>query len=161
MTKRFDFKRIVTLCYVVAFAAYLILGLQPAGAVQYEVSGALEIPSINLSSDVTTLELKDHKLNTPDTIVGSYSRYTTKTLLIGHSTTVFKDLNQIKVGETITYNGKKYLIKNTAIIAKPKINMDALLAPETQNTIIIMTCAGEILEGQDATHRLVVTATEL
>lgn len=161
MTKRFDFKRIVTLCYVVAFAVYLILGLQPAGAVQYEVSGALEIPSINLYSDVTTLELKDHRLNTPDTIVGSYSRYSSKTLLIGHSTTVFKDLNQAKVGEIITYNGKKYLIKDATIIAKPKINMDALLAPETRNTIIIMTCAGEILEGQDATHRLVVTATEL
>ena len=64
--RRFDFRKIVTLFYVVAFATYLILGFQPTAATHYEISGTLSIPSIGLVSDVTSLELKDHKLATPD-----------------------------------------------------------------------------------------------
>ena len=159
--RRFDFRKIVTLFYIAAFASYLILGLQPAEAIQYEISGELNIPSIGLTSDVTTLELKDRKLNTPDTIVGSYKKYDSKIFLIGHSTTVFKNLNQVKVGNTIEYNGKKYQITDTKTLAKSEIDMGTLLAPEDHNTLVIMTCAGEILENQDATHRFIVTALEI
>ena len=38
--------------------------------------------------------------------------------------------------------------------------MDEVLAPTEQNTLVIMTCAGEDLGGGDATHRLIVTAVE-
>ena len=158
--RRFDFRKIVTLFYVAAFTTYLILGFQPAEATHYEISGSLNIPSIGLVSDVTTLELKDHKLDTPNTIVGSYTRYDSKIFLIGHSTTVFKNLNQVKVGSIIEYNGKKYQIVDTKTLAKSEIDMNILLAPEAHNTLVIMTCAGEILENQDATHRFIVTALE-
>ncbi|MBR3253043.1 sortase [Candidatus Saccharibacteria bacterium] len=158
--RRFDFRKIVTLFYVAAFTTYLILGFQPAEATHYEISGSLNIPSIGLVSDVTTLELKDRKLDTPNTIVGSYTRYDSKIFLIGHSTTVFKNLNQVKVGSIIEYNGKKYQIVDTKTLAKSEIDMNILLAPEAHNTLVIMTCAGEILENQDATHRFIVTALE-
>ena len=39
--------------------------------------------------------------------------------------------------------------------------MEEILSPAETNTIIIMTCAGEPLPGQDATHRLIVTATAI
>lgn len=159
--RRFDFRKIVTLFYVVAFATYLILGFQPTAASHYEISGTLSIPSIGLVSDVTSLELKDHKLATPDTIVGSYTKYDSKIFLIGHSTTVFKNLNQIKVGGTIDYNGKTYQVVDTKTLAKSEIDMNVLLAPEAHNTMVIMTCAGEILANQDATHRFIVTALEV
>ena len=159
--RRFDFRKIVTLFYVVAFATYLILGFQPTAATHYEISGSLNIPSINLTSDVTSLKLENHKLNTPDTIVGSYTKYDSKIFLIGHSTTVFKNLNQVKPGELINYNGKNYLISGTKTLAKSEIDMNTLLAPEAHNTLVIMTCAGEILDGQDATHRFIVTAYEV
>lgn len=159
--RRFDFRKIVTLFYVAAFATYLILGLQPAEAIQYEISGNLNIPSIGLNSDVTSLELKDHKLDTPNTIVGSYNASANKTFLIGHSTTVFKNLNQVKVGNLIEYNGKKYRITDTKTLAKEDIDMKTLLAQETHDTLVIMTCAGKILDHQDATHRFIVTALQI
>ena len=147
--------------YVAAFATYLILGFQPTSATHYEISGNLNIPSIGLNSDVTSLELKDHKLDTPNTIVGSYSANTNKVFLIGHSTTVFKNLEKIKVGNLVEYNGKKYRVTNTKTLAKEDINMKSLLASEDHNTLVIMTCAGEILANQDATHRFIVTALEI
>ena len=159
--RRFDLRKIVTLFYIAAFTTYLILGLQPAEAIHYEISGSLNIPSIGLSSDVTSLELKDRKLSTPDTIVGSYTKYDSKIFLIGHSTTVFEKLDQVKVGSAVEYNGKKYQIVDTKTLARNEIDMNVLLAPEPHNTLIIMTCAGELLDSQDATHRFIVTALEV
>lgn len=159
--RRIDFRKVFSLIYVLAFGVYLTIGLQPANAKNYEISGNLVIPSINLVSDITSLALSDHKLDTPDTIVGSYSKYSGKTLLIGHSTTVFKDLRQVNTGDTIFYNGKGYKIANTEILAKSQIDMNRVLARTSSNTIIIMTCAGEILDSGDATHRFIVTAVEI
>lgn len=156
--RRFDFRKIVTICYVVAFAVYLIVGLQPAEARQYTLSGRLDIPSIRLTSDVTTLELNDHKLDTPDTIVGSYSRNVNKTLLIGHSTTVFVNLNGVAAGDTIYYNDDEYTVSKVELFQKEDIDMSKLLKSEERETIVLMTCAGKILDNQDATHRLIVTA---
>ena len=36
--------------------------------------------------------------------------------------------------------------------------MSQLLAPSDRPTLILMTCAGDPLPNQDATHRLIVTA---
>ena len=158
--RRFNFRKIAGMAYIVAFLTYCIIGLQPAGAHEYEISGSLNIPSINLVSDVTTLKLEDHKLATPETIVGSYSRYDSKIFLIGHSTTVFKNLDQIRTGDTIYYNSKEYTVIGTKTLKKENIDMDEILGRESSNTLIIMTCAGKILDGGDATHRFIVTATE-
>ena len=101
-----DWRRLVSILYVLAFSVYLIIGLQPAGARNYDISGEVIIPSINLDSDVTTLTLNNNRLDTPDTIVGSYSRNNNKIFLIGHASTVFKDLHRVKLGDTIYYENK-------------------------------------------------------
>ncbi|MBR3254274.1 sortase [Candidatus Saccharibacteria bacterium] len=157
---RLDFRKIVILLYAVCFVVYLIFGLTPtsAGATYYEISGNLEIPAIDLNSDVTTLNIEDHQLKTPRTIVGSYSQSENKTLLIGHSSTVFSKLDQIWVGDIVNYNGYSYLVKDIIIDKKENISMRELLRAAETDTLIIMTCAGNDLEDGDATHRLIITA---
>ena len=161
LKRRFDLRKAFTILYMVAFLIFVVVGFQPAEAQSYEISGEIEIPSIGLFSDVTTLELTNHKLETPDTIVGSYSKYNSKIFLVGHSTTVFKSLNQVHVGDYIYYNGESFQITRTQILSKADISMNALLAPSKETTMVIMTCAGEPLGNKDATHRLIVTAVKV
>lgn len=161
LKRRVSFRKYITIFYIAAFFMYLVLGLQPAEATHYVISGELRIPKIGLVSDVTTLELINHRLATPDTIVGSYSRYDSKIFLIGHSSTVFKNLDQIQIDDTINYNNKEYIVKQTEILAKDVVDMKEIVGAEEKNTLIIMTCAGESIGEHDASHRLVVTATEV
>lgn len=146
--------------YFVAFLAFLIYGLRPADAVEaYKIDSELKIPSIGLDTSVTKLELQDDGLKTPNSIVGSYARYDNKTLLIGHSTAVFSDLKDVDLGDTIEYDGKNYEVRMIDLLVKDNIDMDELLKAEKKDTIVIMTCAGRLLDGGDATHRLIITAT--
>ena len=87
-----------------------------------------------------------------------YSEAENKTLLIGHSSTVFKNLDEAEVGDAIWYNGHGYQIVDTDTLLKSEINMDKLLKSEDTDTLVIMTCAGEELDNYDATHRLILTA---
>ena len=143
-----------------AFLAYIVVGLQPVEAADYDIAAELNIPSLGLEADVTTLTLDNNKLDTPDAIVGSYTRAENKTLLIGHSTTVFQNLNQVELGNEISYSGNNYRVAEIKTIPKSAINMNKILAGSDKDTIIIMTCAGELLDGGDATHRLIVTAVK-
>ena len=158
LKRRLDPKTVFIGLYVVLFAIYIIVGLQPAGAANYPVSSKLSIPAIDLTSDVTTLQLENHALNTPDTIVGSYSQAEHKTLLIGHSTTVFERLNEIKLGDLIEYDGSDYRVVSTTILPKEEISMNEVLQGADEDTLVIMTCAGQLLDGGDATHRLMIEA---
>ena len=151
-------RRIFVSLYVLAFAIYIIVGLQPAEAKNYEVSAELEIPSIGLTADVTRLALNENKLDTPETIVGSYTQTENKTLLIGHSSTVFENLHNVSLRDKINYNDKTYKIVGIHKLEKSEVNMDQLLKRADKDTLVIMTCAGELLDGGDATHRLIVTA---
>jgi LPXTG-site transpeptidase (sortase) family protein len=153
-----SFRKIFTFVYVIAFLGYLVGYFVPADGTAYTMDGGLVIPSIDLISGVTKLELKDRKLNTPDTIVGSYSNHTNKTLLIGHSTTIFKNLYQAKIDDSILYNNIEYKISNMEIFEKSDIDMKELLKAEDTDTLVLMTCAGELMSNNDATHRLIVTA---
>ena len=139
---------------------YFAVGLSPARAAIYDTSGTVEIPSIGLNSDVTTLSLTSEGLQTPDTIVGSYTRGN-KTLLIGHSTTVFQDLDDVKLGDIIYYNGEKYKVSTISVARKEDIIMSELLRPDEQESLVVMTCAGTLLEHGDATHRLMLDAVEI
>lgn len=151
--------KVVFVClYVLAFVVYLIIGLQPAGAANHVISGHFSAQKIGLEADVTTLALDDRKLNTPDTIIGSYSRSDNKTLLIGHSVTVFKNLDQTKLGDVFEYNDKEYRVLAISMLPKTKVDMDALLQSAKKDTLIVMTCAGQLLDDGDATHRLILTA---
>ncbi|MBQ6149687.1 class F sortase [Candidatus Saccharibacteria bacterium] len=143
-----------------SFLAYAAFSFVPADGTAYTIDGGLIIPSIGLTSGVTKLELHDHKLDTPDSIVGSYSQNINKTFLIGHSSTIFKNLYQVKIGETITYNNTDYTITSMEIFKKSDIDMKDVLKAEEKDTLVIMTCAGEVMNETDATHRLIVTAVK-
>lgn len=108
---------------------------------------------------MTTLQIEDHELKTPDTIVGSFSRAKNKTLLIGHSSTVFQNLNKTRLGDKIIYDNNKYIVENIEVLEKADVDMSKMLAPAEKDTLMMMTCAGTDLGNGDATHRLVLTAT--
>ncbi len=158
LRKHLDFKIVFGALYFLSFAVYLVIGLQPVEAVRYNTSGFLSIPSINLSSDVTTLKMENHKLETPDTIVGSFSMDNNKTLLIGHSSTVFDDLINVGLGDEIIYNGMYYEINDMKILEKSEVDMNEVLSDSDVSTIEIMTCTGEDLGDGDYTHRFILTA---
>ena len=44
---------------------------------------------------------------------------------------------------------------------KAKIDMRDVLQAESNDTIVLMTCAGQDLGNKDATHRLIITAKYL
>ncbi len=158
LKKHLDPRYIFTGLYVFAFLVYIFFGLQPAEASSYEISTELLIPAIGLVSDVTELALENNELKTPDSIVGSYSESENKVFLIGHSSTVFNKLDEVKKTDMIFYNKKLYIVVNVEISEKAEINMNRILAETNQETLIVMTCAGENLGGGDATHRLIITA---
>lgn len=160
LKKRLNLRKVLVAGYFVVLAIYLGLGLMPAEATTaYEISAELAIPSIGLATDVTKLHLNDNGiLDTPDTIAGSYTQAKNKVLLIGHSSTVFQDLKNVKIGDKITYNDKSYSVTVLSLTVKPEIDMREVLAAADEDTIIIMTCDGMMLENGDATHRFMVTA---
>ena len=158
LKKRLEFRKVLVGAYFVLLAMYLVVGLQPAEATNYEIATELSIPSIGLDSDVTILQVEERELKTPETIVGSYGRARNKTLLIGHSTTVFQDLEEVKLGDVIMYDDAPYKVFAIELVEKAEINMNEILAPADEETLVLMTCAGTLLDGGDATHRLIVTA---
>ena len=158
--RRLDFKKVFVWLYFLAFAVYIINGLRPADAISYDIETSLNIPSIDLVSDVTRLQLVDHALDTPDAIVGSFSYDDSKMLLIGHSSTVFNNLHYINYDDEIIYKDHSYKVKAIQTLKKDDINMAELLSPAKEDTLVIMTCAGQDLPNRDATHRLIVTATK-
>ena len=158
LKRRFNVRKLFVGMYVLAFAVYLIIGLQPAEAANYVIASTLSIPDIGLNTDVAELYLTENGLETPDTIAGSYTKAENKTLLIGHSTTVFKNLDQVDLNDVIDYGGQAYKVVAIDMIPKVDIEMNELLATANRDTIVLMTCAGELLDGGDATHRLIITA---
>lgn len=155
---RLDPKWVFIGLYAVAFLAYIVIGLQPAEAAEYDVDGVLDIPDIELRSNVTSLSLnKEGKLDTPDTIVGSYGD-SHRTLLIGHSTTVFQDLDEVELNDEVYYNKEHYRVISRSYLRKSEVDMRKVMTGEARDTIVIMTCAGELLDNNDSTHRLVITA---
>ena len=162
LKKSFDYRKIFIFVYALAFLIYIVVGLQPADASsQYLISGKLVIPSIDLDSDVASLSLSGNRLDTPDEIVGSFSRRDNDTLLIAHSTTAFRRLNDLTIGNMIIYNDIKYYVTDTVVLQKSDVEMSKILQEEPVDTIKLMTCFGELYEDGDASHRLIVTARVL
>ncbi len=158
LKKSFSRRKLLAIIYVVFAFCYFVFGLQSARAFSYHTSAELRIPAIGLVSDVTTLALDNHTLNTPDEIVGSFSKTKNNTLLVGHSTTVFKNLSEVKIGDNVFYDNKEYLVISATTYPKEEINMNRLLAYTDSEAIKIMTCSGEIFYNGDASHRLIITA---
>lgn len=147
--------------FTIMLPIYIFIGLQPALPAEAANYPVLEINSINLKTPVAPLELTDRQLIAPATIAGSYSQAANKTLIIGHSSTVFAKLHRAEFGDQFSYNDHTYQITDIITLAKPDVSMAEILAPASTDTIIIMTCAGEPLPNQDATHRLLITAVAI
>ena len=159
--KKVNFRRIFAVIYVAVAFSFITIGLQPAEAARYNISAFLNIPSIGVISNVTELELQNRELKTPNRIVGSYTRKgSNRTLLIGHSTGVFRNLKYVNLGDMVFYDQHFYQVEDITIIPKEKINMNKLLKAneDEPETVVLMTCAGELYGEGDATHRLIVTA---
>ncbi len=156
---RFDYKSLFVVIYAVAFILYSFLILKPVDAISIDGHNVLIMPGIDLISDVATLSLEHGRLNTPDEIVGSYSNVRNKTLLIGHSSTVFSNLHLSSFGDTIIYSGKTYSISSIITMPKEKIDMAKLLESSSRDTLVLMTCAGELYDNGDSSHRLIVFAS--
>ena len=160
LRKSVDIRRVAIVMAFLMVLTYLGIGFStsPAEATKYEISTEITIPAINLESDVTALKLRDGKLDTPDTIVGSFSRANNKIFLVGHATTVFRDLKNLKMEDEIIYDYTTYIVQNIEVLEKAEISMNGLLKEAEVDTLVIMTCFGEMLPGGDATHRLIITA---
>ena len=146
--------------FLIMMPIYLYIGFQPVASIEALSYPELSIATISLATPVMPIELtEDHQLIAPDTIAGVYNANPGKTFIIGHSSTVFQNLNQVQTDDTISYDNKIYRIIATEVLEKSTINMQEIIAPTTTDTIIIMTCAGKPLPNHDATHRLIITAT--
>lgn len=163
----FTRKRVATglfVFYAVAIPVYLYFGFQPSGvsaAYAEEVrsaTGNLQIPSISLSAPISEVKLDGRVLIAPDYIVGRYHAHENKTFVMGHSSTVFSGLKEVMIGDEIIYDGESYEVVSKEIRAKSEISMREILKDETVPTLVLMTCAGEHIEGQDYSHRLIIYA---
>ena len=151
--------------YLVAIPVYFYFGLQPssrnaaAAEEAKTATSSLSIPSLGLETPLADVALDGRKLTAPSYIAGRYSPSKNKTLIMGHSSTIFQTLHQISLGAEIFYENQTYTVVNTTTLEKAAISMNEVLKPETTPTLILMTCAGSPLENQDYTHRLIVTAS--
>ena len=158
-------KYIFAIVYFACLFGFLILNVKLSGAIDthaeaqtFDAGSTLIIPEIGLKTGVTELALEDGKLNTPDYIAGSFSRSDNKTLIIGHRATAFNGLNEANIGGEVIYLGNIYKILSKTVMEKSSISMNTLLRRAERDTLVLMTCAGESLDNNDATHRLIITA---
>lgn len=149
------------LFFMVMLPVYLFIGVQPAISINHADLPELSIASVHLTTPVEPLELVDHQLTAPDLIAGSFSQHKNKILLIGHSSSIFNNLNQLQNGQEIVYNNETYNVRSIETIAKEQIDMAEVLSASEIPTLVLMTCAGEPLPDQDATHRLIITAEKV
>lgn len=147
--------------FLIMLPIYFYIGLHPVSSLDYAGYPTLEIPSIELTTPVAKIELEDRELVAPARIAGVYHANPHKLFIIGHSSTVFRDLHKLEIDQTFVYDNKIYRVSSAITLEKADIDMAELLAEPFEDTIVIMTCAGEPLPNQDATHRLIVTATRL
>lgn len=162
---RINSKHVFGIIYFACLFGFLMLNIALSGALEthadsqiFDSSSTLIIPEIGLKTGVTKLSLEEGKLNTPDYYAGSYSRSSNKTLIVGHRTTAFSGLSKANIGEEVVFSGNLYRIISKNTVKKSDINMHALLKKSERDTLVLMTCAGESLDNNDATHRLILTA---
>ena len=142
---------------IVGFVAYAFMP-KSADASSEE---RLFIPSIGLVARVTDIDRTGNQLVAPDEIAGAYQPTNHKTVIIGHSSTIFRDLDSMGEEDHFTFDNKEYKVTSREVLPKNLVNMEEVVSETEVNTVILMTCAGESLGGHDYTHRLVITAEEV
>ena len=147
--------------FTIVLPIYIFIGLQPVSSAAGENYTSLVIDEIGLDTPVAELELNNQELIAPASIAGVYNQHNGKLFIIGHSSTVFQHLSEVTPGAVITYDDNHYLVTEAITVAKSTIDMSKILAGADQETLILMTCAGQSLPGQDATHRFIATAVRI
>ena len=71
---------------------------------------------------------------------------------------MFSKLDSVEIGDVIFYNDKSYIVREVEVLTKQEVDMAEILEPREVDTLTIMTCAGEIYEDGDASHRLIILA---
>ena len=144
--------------YLFLFAAFGYFGLQPHN-VEANSNLILEAPKISLKSAIKVLQLNnDYTLTAPDQIAGLYYAAENNTFIIGHSSTIFGSLHNLKLNDQIKLDNHTYKITNLYIQAKDSIIMSKVLEPKATPTLTLMTCYGEKITENDYTERLILTA---
>jgi LPXTG-site transpeptidase (sortase) family protein len=146
--------------YFAAIAGFTAAVFIPK-AVDASSEERLFMPSIGLIARVKDIERQGNQLIAPDTIAGAYHPTNHKYVIIGHSSTIFKDLKNASMDDNFTFDGKSYKIVSREILEKSSVDMEDVVSETEISTVILMTCYGEPLGGQDYTHRLVITAEEV
>ena len=159
LKKHFGIRGFLTCSYLLIFAAYLAFGFLPTRTA-VALQGRLQIGRIGLDTVVVSATLDDNGLVTPDEIPATYSRSPNRTLIYGHSSTVFENLYLLNIGDEISYNGKVYVINDVSVLEKDDVNMNKVLAGSGRDSIVLMTCAGELYNNGGASHRLLINAVE-
>ena len=150
--------------YAVLIPVYLYVGLQPTGSATVyaeevkSATGSLEIPSISLFSPMSDVELDGRTLTAPEYIVGRYTAHKNKVLVMGHSSTVFQRLKEVEVGAELRYDDETFIVVSKEVRVKAEISMREILRDESEPTLVLMTCSGEPITGQDYSHRLIMYA---
>ena len=157
-TRSYTIKSALVAVYILTLGIYLYRGFQPY-PVDASAPARLLAPSINLSTPVDDVDKNGAKITVPEVIAGAYSENPNKTLLIGHSNTVFDRLSELKIGDQLIFDNHNYAIAKITTVAKENIDMTELLSSAEQPTIVLMTCTGQHISGHDYTHRLIITAT--
>ena len=159
------FKLGLAVFYLLAIATFIVVGLQTTdtsaevrAAEVAQAEAYLSIRAINLATPVVRIELVNRTLNAPQYLAGAYHAHDNKTLIIGHSSTIFNQLHQLKIGDYIDYEAGTYRITDLSTQVKEDISMSSILRDEASPTLILMTCAGKPLGGMDFSHRLIITA---
>ena len=156
--------------YFIAGFAFILIGLQPSKSATSvyakeaaEATATLEMPTINLKAPVTEVSLIGKDLEVPEQIAGAYSINKNKTLIIGHSSTIFTNLQNVQIGQSFTYKSTTFIIKSIVEKKKEDVSMKDILSSASTPTVIIMTCSGDTIPNTDGdhTHRLIVTAEQI
>lgn len=137
------------------------LGLSAFAVVGEVISGELRIDEIGLGADVASVEIVEGELATPERLVGAYRREEV-VFLYGHSTGVFRELSRVEVGDEVVYVDEgmetRYVVDGIEVMARDRVGMGQLLSGEA-GELVLMTCAGDLLEDGDYSERLIVYAS--
>lgn len=153
---------ITTLAFFAITLPSFLVGLSAFATTINPPNATLKIPAINLTSAVTPTDLANNTLETPDSIIGSYTN-NQKIFLFAHNTTSFKNLHNLKINDQILYqkDNEVHTYYATNIELKPVENvlMTKILKDTPAPTLILMTCSGQKQNGQYP-DRLIIYAEQ-
>lgn len=143
-----------------AIPSYLF-GLSAFATTINPVNATLKIPAIKLSASVSPAIFDNNTFLTPDHHVASFTN-NNKVFLFAHSTTAFKNLSALSIGDEITYiaNDRPITVRvyQAETLTTAEISMHEVIADSKYPELILMTCAGEKTANGSYPERLLIYA---